>query len=457
MNTPSVSIISQLRQIRKLFAEASPTDSKIINEYAWAIAKGLNREHENLDSIECRQFLAEYLRLPVERPSNLHSAILAAAIKVAQDYPEFRFAAFLRMWDAKNLRTEDFEKQKTQDGSTFPSLAERTARVLGRSLLLHPEDHSSHPSVSVESAADSNDTTSSVDSILISFGYSILPMLVTRIKEAMGKDGRKYFFVTLTSPQGIEAETVLQILQPSPLHPLPQGKRHYVNIGQLYDVLLRRKTATASSAAHSDYAVADAFLSSKRPIDCFPATVGYIEHIDPEHSHMHVYDAQSRHFVAPLLRFSKERVGEFVRFIPIVPATSRFKSAIILGTIHSSSDEVRAILRNILITSINEENGYAAWELIDSEHPITEQLSPLQLSQGEVSPAFTCGYFNLAPASEGSVQEHRSFVPLFEPVSDGTAIAPFAPGQTFQALVYLKRGKDGQKRPHVARIFSDVR
>lgn len=406
-----MSLIEQLQNLRALFRDATPTDPKVINDYAWLMVKLLNAQVETLGSVHSRQILADYLKLPVQRPSQLHSALLSAAIKVASVYHDFRFASFLRMWDVGNLRPEDKERQRSQDGRTFPSLAERTAKALGHSLLLHPEEGNSI-------------AESGLRSFLADHGLAVFPMLVTRIKEAMGKDNRKYIFVTLTSPEGVEVETIAHNLQVSPLHPLPEGKRHYVNIGQLYDVLLREKSGQADDASLS---VSCAYLSQNLPQHVFPSPIGFVDHIDQKYSHMHIYDAQSRHFVAHIQRFSREKEGDFVRFIPVTPRASKFKTAIILSIIPATAQEVQSILREIRITTVNTEKNYASWELTDKSTPIIETLSPLQLSRGEQSPSFTQGYLPLTTSS-------------------------LSPATTLRALIYLKRGKDGTKRPYVARI-----
>lgn len=423
----SDSILVRLQELRQLFREAEPTDSKTINDYAWILARALNQDCKQFGSLECRTLLAEYLKLPTERPSRIHSTILSAAVKIAKTYPEFRFPTFLNMWGVENLRLEDHERLKIEDGQSYPSLAERTTRALAYSYLLHPEDY------------DENTARSLFERIGGDI-YRVIPMLVTRIKETTSKEGRKFHFVTLTSPEGIEIETVSQNLRPSPLHPLPEGKRHYANIAQLYNCLLRSKAKvhdtlasaiTPPNASSSSLTLSVAYLSHKPLLELFPTSIGYIESLDAEHNHMHIYDQHSRHFVAHIQRFSREKAGDFVRFIPIVPQTSKFKTAVILSTVHHTSSDVSSITRDIRITIINKEKSYASWELIDKEHPITELLSPLQLSQGEQSPSFTTGFIPLSAIS--------SELPI---------------GSVLKAIIYLKRGKDRQKRPHVARIFN---
>lgn len=441
------SIVSKLTTARKLFAETVTDDPRVVSDYGWTIVKALLQNLSEIDSVTARQLLADCIKLPLKRPSKFHSALLAAAEKVALTYTDFHFATFFKMWGMENFRPEDKEHRVSADGKVFLSLEERAARSLAFSLMFHPEDRQLLQ-------------TAGFEDFISSFHLSLLTMLVTRIKQATGKDGRKYTFVTLTSPEGTEIECISQTLKASPFLQ-SKDKRHYVNIGQLYDVVLRSKASVPkASASGANATVPDASpssskpafsllsscLSSQHPSEVFTTEIGYIEHIDTEHSHMHVYDSRSRHFVAPVQRFSREKEGDFVRFIPIIPEASKFKTAIILATVRSSSDEVQSILRDIRITSINKEKGYAAWELVNKDTPITELLSPFQLSQGETSPSFTTGYLNLATVPNASPSGSTATVP--------DASASVIVGITFRALIYLKRGKDNQKRPYVAKLFA---
>ena len=413
-------LFTQLANLRKLYSEAAPEDPKTISDYAWTIVKVLLQHTAEIDSTTARQLLAECIKLPIVRPSKLYSALLAAAVKVAGLYPEFHFAVFLKIWGHGNLRPEDCERQSRQDGKSFSSLKEQAAKAFANSLLLHPENRT-------------NDWAQAILKELSGDTFSFHAMIVSRIKEAVGKDGRKYRFVTLTSPEGLEVETISHNLQLSPLQPMPENKRHYVNIGQLYNVLLR------NNADGDKPTLFHAYLYNISASEYFPLEIGYIESIDSASQMMHIYDRFSRHFVAHVLRFSSERAGDFIYFHPIIPSKSKFKTAILTGKApcpipqnQDANSEQPALIRAIRITNINKERGYAAWELIDKSYPITEQLSPLQLSQGEIAPAFTTGYLNLATV----------------PNSSG-----LSSGQSLRALIYLKRGKDKQKRPHVARIF----
>lgn len=416
------SIQSHLKGLHQLYSDAILDNPQIMRNYVWTVAKQLSINVKDIDSFTCRQLLADCIKLPLERPSRLYSTLLSAAVKVADTYPEFRFVTFMNMWGIENLRPEDSQRQQSKDGRTFPSIVERTAKALGRSLLLHLEA-STAASPTPSSSAPAHEA-GRYDLFLSQNGFNIQPMLVTRTQETIAKDGRRLRFVTLTSPDGLEVETIANKLQPNPLRPVPEGRRHVVNIGQLYDCLFQSKQESTSPA------LVCGVLSNAPSTSLFPTEIGYIEAIDTNSGLMHIYDRFSRHFVAHIQRFSKEQTGDFVRFLPIIPKASKFKTAIIIATVPSNSPEVQATFREIRITAINKEKGYAAWELIDKTRPITELLSPLQLSQGETSPSFTSGYI-----------KHS------EELSSPLLLS------SYKAFIYLKRGKDRQKRPHIARLF----
>lgn len=392
------SLQTQLENLHTLFSDTALADPKLRDNYVWTTVKQINMNISEIPSVLCRKLLADCMKLPIQRPSNLYSALLSAAVKTSTTYSEFRFAVFLKMWGLQNIRQEDKARQQS-NGKSFPSLLERVAKALAHTFALHSQDRIMA-------------TDSDFSALLTDHGLSVKSMLVTRIKEAIGKDGRKYIFVTLSTPDGFVVEAISKKLQAHPLFPLPAGKRHYVNLGQLYDCVVGPGET-----------LMDAYLSQSSRKECFPEEIGFVESIDVSHGHMHIYDRHSRHFVAPIQRFSKEKAGDFVRFVPIIPQSSKFKTAIIVGSLSSSSEEARSMFRAINVTAINSERGFACWELLDKEHPIRERLSPFQISQGEVSPEHTSGFLRR---------------------TDGVGVGKYS------ALIYLKRGKDGVKRPHVA-------
>ena len=395
-------ILSKLNELRTLFAEAAPTDARVQEQYAWLICKGINRHAQELGALLCRQLLADAMRLPLSKPSLLYSSLLWSATKVANTFTEFHYVPFLNLWKPdQNLRPEDFQQGKSEDGKTFPSLSERMVRTMLTAQLMRPEEQ---PAFALEQT----------------FGFhQIKDMVVTKVSQSEVK-GRKMFFVQLTDAEGQVVMAEAHALRPNPL--MPSERKHYVNVGQLYRVLLRDKQDG------TECRLVDAVLSAQPLHEVFPVETGYVEHLDAEHGHIHVYDAHSRHFVSSGQRFVKASVGQFVRFIPIVPRQSAFKSAIILGT--ATMEDFP--MREIRIVQVNPEKQYYLWELTDVSQPITETLSPLQLEKGETSPSFTKGFINMDEA-------HRW-------------VGGLAQGQLLRAVVFLKRGRDKQKRPVVMRL-----
>lgn len=76
-----------------------------------------------------KQTMLEYLRLHTERPSQLHSCFLWLADTLAKE-EKLRMSDFVQLWGLENLREDDFQRFRTDDGKYLPSLAEK---VIGRS------------------------------------------------------------------------------------------------------------------------------------------------------------------------------------------------------------------------------------------------------------------------------------------------------------------------------------
>ena len=69
------------------------------------------------------------------KPSSLHSLILVEAIKVEQNTPlQFRIRDFIRIWGLENLRDEDWEQYRTEEGNTLPSTVEKLISVYAKEL-----------------------------------------------------------------------------------------------------------------------------------------------------------------------------------------------------------------------------------------------------------------------------------------------------------------------------------
>ena len=112
-----------------------PDDIDLNEQFAWELQKEgkIIFEGENIDTLKVRTLLAEYMRLKNKRPSQLHSMFLRFADKI-MDKEDFNFVAFLRLWDLKNLRTEDFESFKKED-KTYSSIAEKVIQHGGKLIL----------------------------------------------------------------------------------------------------------------------------------------------------------------------------------------------------------------------------------------------------------------------------------------------------------------------------------
>ena len=398
-------LVVQLRELQKLFADAAPEDGKIIEEYAWTICKVLNRNSDKLSSLYCRQLLAEYMKLDVAKPSLLHSAMLNAAVKVATESPDFHFVPFLNLWNLNNLRQDDYVRQKDDSGKAFPSLVEKVGRAYAIARLMRPD----------EILSDSSE----MERIVSGMGLHIaIPMVVTKISDYETK-GRKLKFASLVGIDGKEASCEVHSLRVNPTLQRTGSQRHFVNVGQLYDVVLRDGRNGESSNVYSG------ILSKRKINEVFPCETGYVEHVDTEHRHTHVYDAKSRHFVSATYH-SNASPGQFVDFVPVIPEKNKFKSAIIYKVYAKGNGASEFGIRSLKVTYINKEKGFLAWELADGGSPIIEA--------GTSGPSFTSGF-----VSVDAFMSQQKNVPEV--------------GEVFRAIVFLKRGKDLEKRPYVAMII----
>lgn len=419
-------IIAQLEQIRQLYANAGVTGGAMAERYAWTLVKVLNSDALAADSVRCRQYLAEYMRLPIPRPSRVHSAILGVACGMAARFADFRFIPFLQMWDVRNLRPEDYVATKGADGKAFTPLAERMARRYMHAMLLRPLD-------SVEP-----DQVQVIQEIARKMHYHTpRTMLVTSVTKGETR-GRTIRFAHLVDACGTMFSCEIHNLQAHPLA-TPPGERHYVNVGQLYDVLPRESQRfNDETPGNAPLRIEAAYLSGRSFGDAFPCVVGYVKSYDATHGYYHIYDAKSRHFVAKaaeqhLGRYGQPAIaeGDYIRFAPIIPQPKRpgdkvFKSAYVVSKCASSDGPQEFGLREAKVLYVDNAKGYYRWELTDTSAPIVEE--------GTTSPSCTGGFVNFA---EGLHNE---------------SVAVPVTGQTVRLAVFLKRGKDGQKRPHVVHV-----
>lgn len=378
----------------------------------WEIVRTLNNSVPTISSIEARKLLAEYVKLmqlPASLGDNasirqLHSAILSVAVKMAQAYTDFRFVPFLNLWGIENLRPEDSESGVDSQGKRFPSLVERMAKSYAYSLLFHPDDH-----LESELEALLIPHLQRKGFVLSSQSEGITHHLLATNTFTTEVRGRKMTFVNLISPDGTELSAEVHTLTAhAPL-------RYSEISGKMFSVLLR-------TSEKGNLRIEAAILSSQPVSDVFPTSIGYIENIDLNHRHIHVFDNQSRHLVAMMDAASNVVIGSFVQFLPIIPKESKFKSAIILRTLSDEEGPEAFGYRKARVTYVDNDKGYLSWELLPGEPPIIET--------GTTAPSYTKGYLNLQ-----STNTHH-----------------LTPNTEFSLIVYLKRGKDGQKRPHVVKV-----
>lgn len=116
-------IMSQLATAGNLPVEAH-------ENYGWIIYKYLRDHLTTLNSIQVRTALRDYINLHNERPSALHSQILNFALNYSKQDDNFKLVSFLRLWGPNNLRADDFDDSRGNDGKPIPSLMSRIARAV---------------------------------------------------------------------------------------------------------------------------------------------------------------------------------------------------------------------------------------------------------------------------------------------------------------------------------------
>ena len=109
-------------------------DRQLYSDFGWLTYYALKQTAVG-DARKRKVLLNQYLKLDLPKPSILHSLILSEAIKVEQDTPlQFRIRDFIRLWGLDNLRDDDWEQFKTDDGKTMSSLVEKLISVYAKEL-----------------------------------------------------------------------------------------------------------------------------------------------------------------------------------------------------------------------------------------------------------------------------------------------------------------------------------
>lgn len=108
---------------------------------AWDAYRYLNAHLGELSSEEARSLLACIMKIPLPRPSLLHSCLLSVALRMADAYPDFKLLNFLVLWGYDvNLRGEDRQQQVGKDGRAYLSLEDKAERAVRKYLTLHPAE-----------------------------------------------------------------------------------------------------------------------------------------------------------------------------------------------------------------------------------------------------------------------------------------------------------------------------
>lgn len=90
-----------------------------------------------------KKHLNAYFKLQVKKPSLLHTCFLQLADKLAKE-GKLNMGAYVRIWGLENLRPEDYEPFRTDDGNVYPSLAERVVQHASKNAFLRSATEDLH-------------------------------------------------------------------------------------------------------------------------------------------------------------------------------------------------------------------------------------------------------------------------------------------------------------------------
>ena len=348
----------------------------------WKIFRYLQNNYKTMGAVTARTLLAAYMKLHVKRMSLVDSCMLGMAVKESETYDDFKLPKFLEAWGYDQfLRPQDLQRQTGKDGRQYLSLKERVERALQSYRLHHPE----------ESDGECE---------------GVVSMYAAKVFEKE-KDGRKRRYVKLVATNGSE------LIADS--HQFPC--RPWEISGRMFDVLTR-------VSKQGNERVSDIVVSQKRVDDVFSVEVGFVEFIDESHGHIHVYDSQSRHFVADKSACSalKISVGNYVRFCPIIANGDHFKSAAILNVMDKYEGRKAFGIYEAKVEYANVKDRYIRYS-IESAIRYTPE--------GNIIKA---GFASTANFPED--------------VRNG-----MVQGSHVHLVLFLKRGKDGMKHNYVAEVF----
>lgn len=348
----------------------------------WKIYRYLQNNYKTIGSVTARTLLAAYMKLHVKRMSLVDSCMLGMAVKISETYGDFKLSKFLEAWGYDScLRAQDLQRQTGKDGRQYLSLKERVERALQSYRLHHPEE-----------------CNGKCEGIVSMYAAKVFEKEI---------NGRKLRYVKLVATNGSE------LIADS--HQFPC--RPWEISGRIFNVLTR-----VSKQGYER--VSEIVASAKRVDEAFSAEVGFVEFIDESHGHIHVYDSQSRHFVADKSAHTalKISVGNYVRFCPIIANGDHFKSAAIVSVMDKYEGRKAFGIYEAKVEYANVKDRYIRYSL---ESAI--RYTP----EGNIIKAGFASTANLP-----------------EDVRNG-----MVQGSHVRLILFLKRGKDGMKHNYVADIF----
>lgn len=348
----------------------------------WKIYRYLQNNYKTIGSVTARTLLAAYMKLHVKRMSLVDSCMLGMAVKISETYGDFKLSKFLEAWGYDScLRAQDLQRQTGKDGRQYLSLKERVERALQSYRLHHPEE-----------------CNGECEGIVSMYAAKVFEKEI---------NGRKLRYVKLVATNGSE------LIADS--HQFPC--RPWEISGRIFNVL-------TMVSKQGNERVSEIVASAKRVDEAFSAEVGFVEFIDESHGHIHVYDSQSRHFVADKSAHTalKISVGNYVRFCPIIANGDHFKSAAIVSVMDKYEGRKAFGIYEAKVEYANVKDRYIRYSL---ESAI--RYTP----EGNIIKAGFASTANLP-----------------EDVRNG-----MVQGSHVRLILFLKRGKDGMKHNYVADIF----
>lgn len=348
----------------------------------WKIYRYLQNNYKTIGSVTARTLLAAYMKLHVKRMSLVDSCMLGMAVKISETYGDFKLSKFLEAWGYDScLRAQDLQRQTGKDGRQYLSLKERVERALQSYRLHHPEE-----------------CNGECEGIVSMYAAKVFEKEI---------NGRKLRYVKLVATNGSE------LIADS--HQFPC--RPWEISGRIFNVLTR-------VSKQGNERVSEIVASAKRVDEAFSAEVGFVEFIDESHGHIHVYDSQSRHFVADKSAHTalKISVGNYVRFCPIIANGDHFKSAAIVSVMDKYEGRKAFGIYEAKVEYANVKDRYIRYSL-ESAIRYTPEGNIIKV-----------GFASTAN--------------LPEDVRNG-----MVQGSHVRLILFLKRGKDGMKHNYVADIF----